>query len=154
MDMPEINKQVEVLNDLIQINNDRIEGYKKALSELGKEDEDLLPLFKRMINNSLDYNEELERQVELLDCEPATGTSGAGKLYRAWMEAKSFFTGGERKTILESCETGEKAALRFYDEAIAEANVTDVVLNLIAAQREEIRQALIQIQALIHSADA
>ena len=32
---------VEVLNDLIQINNDRIAGYERALKELKDGDEDL-----------------------------------------------------------------------------------------------------------------
>ena len=36
------NKEtIEVLNDLIQINNDRIAGYEKAIKETKSEDEDL-----------------------------------------------------------------------------------------------------------------
>ena len=42
----------EVLNDLIQINNDRIEGYEKALKELKDEDADLKDLFISMIDES------------------------------------------------------------------------------------------------------
>ena len=32
---------VEVLNDLVLINNDRIEGYERAVKELKEEDHDL-----------------------------------------------------------------------------------------------------------------
>ena len=35
------SETVEVLNDLIQINNDRVAGYEKAIKETKNEDEDL-----------------------------------------------------------------------------------------------------------------
>ena len=42
----ENNKMVaEVLNDLIQINNDRVDGYEKAIKELKAEDNDLKNAF-------------------------------------------------------------------------------------------------------------
>jgi len=42
----------EVLNDLIQINNDRIEGYQKAIEELKATDTDLTNLFTGFITQS------------------------------------------------------------------------------------------------------
>jgi hypothetical protein len=41
-----------VLNDLIRINNDRIEGYEKALKELKAEDNDLQLVFLKAIDQS------------------------------------------------------------------------------------------------------
>ena len=76
MDTLNIKKQVEILNDLVQVNNDRIEGYKKALEELNEqENQDLKPFFNTMINNSTDYNEELEKLIELYDGATVEGTS-------------------------------------------------------------------------------
>ena len=46
------NKTTEVLNDLIQINNDRINGYERALKELKDEDDDLRALFTNFIDQS------------------------------------------------------------------------------------------------------
>ena len=44
---------VEILNDLIEINNDRIVGYEKAIKELKQdEDTDLRGLFLSMIDES------------------------------------------------------------------------------------------------------
>ncbi|RYF22676.1 MAG: DUF2383 domain-containing protein, partial [Flavobacteriales bacterium] len=42
----------EILNDLIEINNDRIAGYEKAIEELKAEDADLKTLFVKMVGES------------------------------------------------------------------------------------------------------
>ena len=143
------NKQVEILNDLIQINNDRIAGYEKAIDGLDDEDnEDLKRLFRHLINNSLDYNETLERQIGLLDGEPAIGTSGAGKLYRAWMDFKALVTGGDRAAILGSCITGEETAIRAYKEAIADEQLIPVLQELLNQQLADLEQSYQEINAL------
>lgn len=148
MDTLNSKKQVEILNDLVQLNNDRIEGYTKALQELDDENQDLRPLFKAKIHDSIDYNEELEKMIELYNGTTVEGTSGAGKLYRAWMDLKALFTGSDRKAILSSCETGEHAAIRAYKEALAEVDLADDIRKLIAAQETELQEAYIEIKAL------
>jgi hypothetical protein len=39
--METIEKSVEVLNDLIEINNDRVAGFEHAIKDLGEGDADL-----------------------------------------------------------------------------------------------------------------
>jgi len=46
------NESAEILNDLVQINNDRIEGYEKVIENLKDEDKDLKPLFISLIAES------------------------------------------------------------------------------------------------------
>ncbi len=46
---------IEVLNDLVQINNDCIEGYEKSIAELKEENQDLKSLFISMIDKSRKY---------------------------------------------------------------------------------------------------
>jgi len=41
-------KTIGVLNDLIRINNDRIEGYERAVRETNEGDMDLRNIFNRM----------------------------------------------------------------------------------------------------------
>jgi uncharacterized protein (TIGR02284 family) len=143
------NKQVEILNDLIQINNDRIAGYEKAIDGLEDEgNEDLKRLFRHLVNNSVDYNETLEKQIGLLDGEPALGTSGAGKLYRAWMDFKALITGGDRAAILESCITGEETAIRAYKEAIADEELASDLQHVLNGQLDELQQSYQEITAL------
>ena len=109
---------IEVLNDLIQINNDRVEGYKRAIKEADASDVDLKAIFQRMEDESRQYLAELNREVVKLGGEPASGTTVSGKIYRAWMDVKATFTGSDRLAVLENCEFGEDAAQKAYKEAL------------------------------------
>ena len=109
---------VEVFNDLVRINNDRITGYEKAISECKDEDVDLKGLFRSMINESAQYAAELTDRITILGGTPTDDTTASGKIYRTWMDVKAVFTGGNRKALLGSCEFGEDAAQKAYEEAL------------------------------------
>ena len=89
----------EVLNDLIEIHNDRIAGYEKALKELKTEDKDLKILFAGLIGQSHQYKLELGTEVQALGKDMETGTTNRGKIYRAWMDVKAAFTGKSNHSI-------------------------------------------------------
>ena len=63
-------KLTEVLNDLIQINNDRVTGYEKASDEAKSIDVDLQATFNKMANESRKYVAELTNEVQRLGGEP------------------------------------------------------------------------------------
>ncbi len=48
-------KLIGILNDLVEINNDRIEGYQKASDETKEEDMDLKAIFAEMGNKSKSF---------------------------------------------------------------------------------------------------
>jgi len=111
--------KVEILNDLIKINNDRIAGYQRAISEAKDLDVDLKATFEGMIRESEQYKGELVQHYTTAgghDYED--GTTNSGKIYRAWMDVKATFTGSDRKGILSSCEFGEDAWRRAYEAAL------------------------------------
>jgi uncharacterized protein (TIGR02284 family) len=111
--------KVEILNDLIKINNDRIAGYERAINEAKDLDVDLKAVFEGMIRESEQYKNELVQQYTIAggrDIED--GTTNSGKIYRAWMDVKATFTGSDRKAILASCEFGEDAWRRAYEAAL------------------------------------
>jgi uncharacterized protein (TIGR02284 family) len=112
-------KVISLLNDLIEINNDRIVGYEKGLQELKAEDADLRTLFHRYIQESRQYADELQHEVSRLGGTPTTdGTTNSGKIYRVWMDLKAVVTGHDRKTVLNNCEFGEDAAQKAYEMAL------------------------------------
>lgn len=136
------DKLVGVLNDLIQINNDRVNGYEKATEELKGRDVDLQALFSKFISDSRDYGSELSREVLRLGGDPDTGTTNSGKLYRVWMDVKTVFTGKDRQAILESCEFGEDAAQKAYREALAsDAEIPSETRQLITGQQAALKRA-------------
>jgi uncharacterized protein (TIGR02284 family) len=131
---------VEILNDLIQINNDRIEGYQRASNELESEDIDLKGIFSRMESESRGYLSELTQEVVKLGGEPSTSTTASGKIYRAWMDVKATFTGKDRKAILASCEFGEDAAQKAYEAALSSDESLPMELRqLIANQKASLK---------------
>jgi uncharacterized protein (TIGR02284 family) len=137
------NKEViEVLNDLIKINNDRTAGYTRAAEDTKIVDVDLRTIFERLADESRQYAIELTSQVGRLGGEPATGTTAAGKIYRAWMNVKDMFTGKDRHALLASCEYGEDAAQRAYEDALtADAPLPTDIAQLITSQKASLRNA-------------
>jgi uncharacterized protein (TIGR02284 family) len=131
---------IEVLNDLIRINNDRIVGYQRASQEARDIDVDLRSIFTRMGEESKQYAAELTQEVVKLGGEPATGTTASGKIYRVWMDVKATFTGHDRQTVLNNCEFGEDAAQRAYETALAsDAEMSSDVRQLIANQKSSLK---------------
>lgn len=142
-------RTAEVLNDLIEINNDRIRGYEKAIEETKPGDADLRALFVTMASESRSYANDLRRYVTVAGEDPAEGTTMRGKIYRAWMDVKATFTGKDRKAILASCEYGEDAAQRAYEDALAsDAEMSADVRQLITEQKSSLKRSHDKIKAL------
>jgi uncharacterized protein (TIGR02284 family) len=135
-------RAVEVLNDLIRINNDRVEGYEKAVRETNETDADLRNIFNRMAQESRNYTQELTDKVRRLGGEPASGTTASGKIYRTWMDIKSGFSRSERKSVLEECEFGEDAAQKAYEKALApDSDLTPDVRTLVQKEKTSLKSS-------------
>jgi uncharacterized protein (TIGR02284 family) len=132
----------EVLNDLIKINHDRTEGYERAVEDTRDEDADLQSVFHRMADESKKYASELETEVRKTGGTAATDTSVSGKIYRVWMDLKSAVTGKTKKSILESCEYGEDATQKAYEEALrSDSELSPEVRQLIVNQKAALKTA-------------
>ena len=110
---------IEVLNTLIEINHDRIEGYRAAAEETDVSD--LSETFIQFSATSHKCNEQLTAEVRRLGGVPLEGTRMTGKLHRVWMDFKALVTGKSRDSILSSCEYGDATALETYDDALKNA---------------------------------
>ena len=138
----------DVLNDLVQINNDRIEGYHRALKELKDDKEDLKSLFLSIIDDSTRYKNELGKEVQVLGKDIETSTSNSGKIHRAWLDIKSAFTGHDTHNILEECEFGEDATVKAYKMALDEEQLPSFIRELVSRQQSEVLDAHDEIKAL------
>ena len=135
-------KLIEVLNDLIEINNDRVQGYEKATQETKNLDVDLQAIFHSLANDSRKYGAELTQEVNKLGGEAARDTTTSGKIYRAWMDVKAAFSGHDRQSVLSSCEFGEDAAQKAYSSALAsDAEMSAEVRKLIVDQQDTLKIA-------------
>lgn len=138
--MEKASKVIDLVNDLIQINNDRVVGYEKAIQELKDEDADLRTLFHKYIQESKQYASELTQEVTRLGGDAADGTTNSGKIYRVWMDLKAVVSGHDRKTVLANCEFGEDAAQKAYDMALnADTDLEAPVRDLIVKQKTQLK---------------
>jgi len=140
---------IETLNDLIKINYDRIEGYRKAAEESKEFDIELHPVFQGMANESRLNVSALTEHVRSLGGEADSGSTTMGNLYRMWMSVKSTFTGNDRLSILTSCEYGEDQAQRAYNAALnIDADIDPETRQLITSQQETLKKSHDEIKAM------
>ena len=146
METTSVNK--DILNDLIEINNDRVVGYQKAIDELKEEDSDLKTVFVEMIGQSHTHKAALAQEVQVLGADAETGTTASGKIYRAWMDVKAVFTGHDRETVLNNCEFGEDAAQKAYKTALETEGLSADLRSLITEQKADLRTSHDKIKGL------
>ncbi|WP_312822779.1 PA2169 family four-helix-bundle protein [Epilithonimonas sp.] len=146
---------IEAMNDLIKINNDRVEGYKKAIDELQDDEHfDLKTVFSGMITESQQYRAELQNKIHEYGGSTEEGTTTTGKLYRAWMDVKSAFAINDRASVLSACESGEDAAQKAYKSAIDDEDVMEETKVLLRQQKESLRTSHDKMKALRDKAKA
>ena len=138
----ENEKTIDILNSLVEINHDRIEGYKTAMDET-KDDEDLKESFAKFQQTSFNCNQALEAQVLQLGGTVEEGTKNTGKIHRAWMDFKALVNGHDRKAILSSCEFGDETAMTMYKDILK-----DDIEHLSAEQ-----QTMLQTQLALITSD-
>lgn len=139
---------IEVLNDLVQINNDRITGYERAIKETPEADSDLKPLYASMIAESHKIKITLATEIQLLGADVQKGTTAGGKIYRAWMDVKAMFTGHDRHAVLENCEAGEDAAQKAYKMALGHRDLPAYLRDILSEQQQVLKASHDEIKAL------
>lgn len=141
-------KSIDVLNTLIQINNDRIEGYETASKET--EEQDLKTIFATLSKTSEKNKQELTAEVIKLGGTPTDETKNTGKFFRVWMDVKAALTGKDRKSILNSCEYGEDQAVKTYED-VEENDFEDLSAeqkNMVTAQYDLLKNDHDEVKAM------
>ena len=138
----ENNELTDLLNDLIRINGDRVEGYEKAAKEVSSKNANLKMLFENKARQSRQYYGDLSSLVVAHNGRPSSGTTNAGKVYRTWMDVRASLTGNDSHSVLASCEFGEDAALKAYQKALD----SDIVLP------DDVKQAILKQKSALQSA--
>ena len=141
-------KALKALNDLIEINNDRVEGYETASKET--DSTELRGLFSAWKNTSQSILNELRSEVRKLGGEPEEGTRITGKFFRAWMDLKAALTNNNRHEILSSCEFGEDKAQETYEDVIENfgKDLPFELLEMIREQKSRLRNDHDEVKAL------
>lgn len=136
-----------VINDLIEINNDRVAGFEKAIADINDENIDLKAIFQGYAEQSRKNGQELAALVGSVD-EVETGNSVSGTLHRAWIDVKSLFGGSDRASILSEAERGEDAIKKAYKDALSDGELASDALTIVSSQAQGINAAHDEIKAL------
>ena len=139
-------KAVEVLNDLVKIHNDRIQGYERATVEV--EDADLKQLFTSFIGDSHKFKLALASEVQTFHKDIENTTSSSGDIHRTWLNVKAFFSGHSTKSVLEECEFGEDATQKAYKSAIEDEGVPAYIKDILTEQEVNLKAAHDKVKAL------
>ena len=142
-----------ILNELIEINNDRIAGFHKAIEDIKDENIDLKALFEGYAEQSRKNSTELAAIVGSVQ-EVETGNSIAGTLHRAWIDVKSLFGGDDRASILSEAERGEDAIKKAYKDALASGQLSGETLEVVSSQATKVNAAHDEVKALRDAAKA
>ena len=109
-------KTIEVLNTFIEINNDRIEGYKVASK--GTEKYSLKSLFFEFQQTSRKCKSELIEEVKKLGGIPKKETKIKNTFLKFWSDFKVAFICKDSKDIIHSCEHVEYKIVRYYNDVL------------------------------------
>jgi len=134
-------KVIDALNDLVRINNDRIQGYQKSIED-SKDEGDYDSLFSKMIDQSQKYKDQLINEINNLGGKAdRDSNTSSGKVYHVWMDIKSSVQGKTDKSALELSEYGEDAAQKAYAEALQTDNLPASTRDLISNQKEHLKES-------------
>ncbi|WP_031529067.1 ferritin-like domain-containing protein [Dyadobacter crusticola] len=145
--MATVGNATGVINDLIEINNDRVAGFEKVIADIQDENVDLKELFQSYAQQSRKNGQELAAIVGAAD-EVETGNSVSGTLHRAWIDVKSLFGGSDRASILSEAERGEDAIKKAYQDALSSSDLPASAVEVVRSQAQEINSAHDKIKAL------
>jgi len=146
----ENNKEIiSDLKGLVNILNDGKEGYESA-SETTDSTE-LKSLFQNFASQRAEYAQELKAHLARHGGDSENESGGVlGALHRTWIDIKQAFTSKEDAAILGAIETGEKAAIEKFDQALEHPEIHADHTELLQRQRTGIREALSEIETYRH----
>lgn len=139
---------VQVLNDLIEINNDRADGFDRASSDLQPENIDLKAIFEKFASDSRENSIQLAGLVGKNGDSPDDGNTIVGTLHRAWIDVKASFGGNDRHSILAECERGEDAIKKAYRDALQHNDLGTEVREVLLKQQDGVSTGHDTIKAL------
>ena len=128
-----------VLNDLLMLNNDRIEIYRRAIRKIGEHD--LKVIFLGAIEESKKIQSILSMEIFKRDRLPdVEGTSTEGKLNQFWLDVKVFFNVHDQDTMRRACGFSEYCVQKAYTDALnhdkVSGELSQILNNQVAALRK------------------
>ncbi|HEY1039597.1 MAG TPA: PA2169 family four-helix-bundle protein [Bacteroidia bacterium] len=138
---------IVMLNDLIKINESRHNEF-KVYTEMIRKNAGLKQILEESSNESELFVNELRQCLKILQ-QVENVYSDNGKIHRGWMDLRASFSDEMNRTILDSCEYGDQATLKAYEQVL-DPNVpfADEIRDRLVGQRKRILNSYERIKKL------
>ena len=142
-----VEKLINELTYLLLICNDGKEGFKNA-AELTNTPE-LQSLFVEYSEQRSAFAETLKTYIHTLGGDADNDTGGTlGILHRRWMDIKSVLSLKNDKVIMDTCITGERAAVEAYDKVLMRSIIEPGLKKVLMSQRDRIMDIIENVQEM------
>jgi uncharacterized protein (TIGR02284 family) len=128
---------VSEVHHIMEVLNERVNGYQKAIENV--DDQEASSLFLELKKQAEAFEEELKPFAEINPEE--AGTRVIGDVWHFWMDLKGAITRKGTEAMLGACITGEKAAVRNYEEVLADESLPSDLRSILQRQLEDINAA-------------
>ncbi|AKK74093.1 hypothetical protein OK18_17075 [Chryseobacterium gallinarum] len=140
---------ISVLNDLLQITNDRIKGFEKVEGKVWEMYPDIKDEYDRMISQSKVMKNELINLITEKNGVPQDSPSIAGAIHRTWIDIKNSFTVGNlENSTLENVVFGEKAAIEAYQNALDTGELCEKSTKIVGEQLRNLKDSYRQFKKI------
>ncbi|WP_312766266.1 PA2169 family four-helix-bundle protein [Epilithonimonas sp.] len=138
----ENQKTIEVLNDLLHISNDRLEGFEKVEGKIWEMNHDLQDDYEHMTSQTKVFKNELINLIIERGGKPDDSASVAGTIHRAWIDIKnSVLLSSLEASTLENVLFGENAAIQAYQEALDSGELDEASKEIVSEQLKKIKDS-------------
>lgn len=142
------DKTISVLNDLLNITNDRIAGFAKVADKVWDNYSELRPAYDDMVAESWDMKQDLIDLITAKGGDPDNTTSVSGAFHRAWIDVKNTFTKDKDESTLENVVFGEKAAIDAYNNALESGDLCPESKTLVLDQLHHLKASYAKFETL------
>ncbi|MBV8325028.1 PA2169 family four-helix-bundle protein [Chryseobacterium sp.] len=132
-------KTVSVLNDLLNITNDRIQGFSKVEDKVWDQYPQLRADYDTMVSQSHTMKNELTHLITERGGTPEQSGSTAGAIHRAWIDIKNSFAGDSANATLGNVVYGEKAAIDAYEKALESGDLCPQSSQVVLQQLHQLK---------------
>jgi len=139
----ENSNTVSVLNDLLHIINDRLEGFEKVEGKVWEKNHKLQDQYEHITSQSKIMKNEIINLITRRGGDANDSSSLSGSLHRAWIDIKnSFIVGHLEESTLQNVIFGENAAIQAYQEALDSNDLDKESSEVVAEQLKKIKDSL------------
>lgn len=141
-------KIVDVLNDLLQITNDRIKGFSKVEDKVWEKYSSLKGDYDHMVSESQQMKTELHELIRNKGGEPDDSGTVLGSIHRGWIDVKNALVGDKAESTLENVVFGEKAAIEAYESALSSGVLCSQCTPTVQKQLQSLRSSYAKFENL------